>query len=115
MTKQKAIANHRKMWRWIADETERREYAVDKSDYFDIMGIPEVNIPLQNCYCCEYDGNVGDGDCASCPIKWPTGVCYDGGLYSQWAKALSHNRRDWLTTAALARQIAELPEKEDVK
>ena len=33
MTKQEAIAAHRKMWRWIADETERRKYAVKKSEH----------------------------------------------------------------------------------
>ena len=60
MTREEAIANHRKMWRWIADETERRECAVKKTDYFDAMGIHEEDRPLSNCYCCEYINNHND-------------------------------------------------------
>lgn len=35
LTREEAIANHRKMWNWIADETERWEDCATKSDYFN--------------------------------------------------------------------------------
>lgn len=110
MTREEAIANHRKMWRWIADETERRQCVVDKSNYFNAMGIPGKDRPLAQCYCCEYanDNSEGNYDCALCPIEWPTGSCGQGGLYHQWFYAYGN----WRESAALARRIAELPEKE---
>ena len=108
MTREEAIAAHRKMWRWIADETERRERAVHKYDYFDATGIPEDERPFRYCYCCNYAIS-----CALCPIEWPTGQCIDGGLYSQWQQETEFSNGDWAKAAALARQIAELPEKED--
>ena len=33
LTKELAIKLHRKLWRWIADETERRKEVVEKYDY----------------------------------------------------------------------------------
>ncbi len=115
MTKQEAIAAHRKMWRWIADETERRECVVIKTDYLDAMGIPEKDVPHAGCYCCDYglrSGGVGNC-CASCPIKWPGGCCVGDGLYGQWANTYEHN--NWIAAAEIARRIAELPEREDVR
>lgn len=111
MTKAEAIAAHRKMWRWIADETARRKCVVDKSDYFEAMGIPEEDRPSARCYCCEYDKDNGDNNCALCPIEWPTGHCCGGGLYSRWTDTFDYC--DWITAAEIARRIAELPEKED--
>ncbi len=117
MTKQEAIAKHRKMWNWIADETERRKIAVGKEMYFDAMNISGKDLPLHNCYCCEYDSNNGEYDCNSCPIEWPGGSCSAGGLYSQWLDTFNYYSWyfDWITATSIARQIAELPEKEDVK
>ena len=114
MTKQEAIAAHRKMWRWIADETERRKYAVKKSEYFDAMGIPEENRPSDNCYCCEYVMNHNRTDCDLCPIEWPGRHCFGGrGLYKKWVDASDND--NWAEAAALALVIAELPEREDIK
>ena len=112
MTREEAIANHRKMWRWIADQTERRQRVVDKSNYFIAMGIPGKDWPSANCYCCEYDRDNGKYDCALCPIEWPTGSCCqgEGGLYHQWLYAYGN----WRESAALARRIAELPERDEV-
>ena len=43
-----------KMWRWIADETERVQHAVFKGQYFSMMKISEDEVPLNSCYCCDY-------------------------------------------------------------
>ncbi len=116
MTKQDAIAAHRKMWRWIADETERRKIAVGKAMYFDAMGIPRNERPLVYCYCCQYAGYNKNICCISCPIKWPTGRCNNGGgLYLKWTCVLDHECYNWRKAADIARQIADLPEREDVR
>lgn len=39
MELKKAIENHRKMWNWIADETEKQKRAVDKWEYYFAMKI----------------------------------------------------------------------------
>ena len=111
MTREEAIANHRKMWRWIADETERRKCEVDKSAYFNAMGITGKDIPWAQCYCCEYvnDKCKDTYDCALCPIEWPGGSCCQGGLSYQWLHAYGN----WRESAALARRIAELPERDE--
>ena len=42
LTKSEAIANHRKMWNWIADETMKRKCKVEKWDYFKAHGITDI-------------------------------------------------------------------------
>ena len=119
MTKQEAITNHRKMWRWIADETERRGSVATPAHYFDTMGIPGEDRPYQLSYCCDYGLRSGGAwnCCASCPIEWPGGAsgshlfnCGNGGLRSQFIDVSLRN--DWIAAAALAHKIAELPESE---
>lgn len=34
LTREQAIKEHRKMWRWIAEETENRRYCVSKTKYY---------------------------------------------------------------------------------
>lgn len=114
MTKQEAIAAHRKMWNWIADETEWRERAVHKYDYFNAMDIPEDKRPHFDCYCCEYACRRNGADCSLCPLEWSTGRCDNDGLYSQWYIETSFRGGrggDWRKAAAIAREIANLPEK----
>lgn len=112
LTKSKAIANHRKMWRWIAEETLKQERKVKKLEYFKAHGITDV--PVNLCYCCEY--GLDTGACPDCPIEWggKYGTCIDRdscndfkGLYVLWWKEL-----DYIKAAELARQIAELTERE---
>ena len=135
MTKQEAIAAHRKMWRWIADETERREEIVREEDYFAEMGLEASNI-MNLCFCCQYaedrqmiSNDINKYMCDYCPVLWGTesrakiffcqGSEYDdGGLYMAWVEAISKQKSsaapEWVRkAAALARQIAELPERED--
>ncbi|MCI5891822.1 MAG: hypothetical protein MRZ66_00230 [Clostridiales bacterium] len=111
LTKQQTIAEHRKMWHWIADETKKQGRKVEKEEYFKAMNIPSENRPELDCYCCEYAGR----ECLECPVEWDGdyGVCCDRhtcgdweGLYAQWA-----NTNDPEESAQLARKIAEQPER----
>ena len=118
LTKQEAIANHRKMWRWIAKETEKQRRIVGKGEYFKSIRIKlfdVYNVPSCQCYCCEYDTQYYD-TCEFCPMDWGSEVMaymcnhkkYDGdrnGLFAQWSDTTS-----WQEAARLARAIAELDE-----
>ena len=112
ITKSEAIANHRKMWRWIAEETLKQERKVEKWEYFKEHGIRRLNIPLCQCYCCEYGFDAGV--CPDCPVEWggeydtclDRDNCYDHkGLYALWER-----EPNYLKAAELAKKIAELPE-----
>ena len=115
LTKSEAIANHRKMWNWIADETLKRKGRVAKSVYFEAHGVRVLDIPLSRCYCCEYVNNRNCADCSDCPIDWggKYGSCTDinilnneKGLFSLWC-----DESDYIKSAELAKRIAELPER----
>ena len=111
LTKSEAIANHRKMWRWIAEETLKQKCKVEKSEYFKAHGITYV--PLTLCYCCEYI--LDAGVCPDCLIEWggEYGTCLDRdnrydhkGLYALWKR-----ETNYIKAAELAKKIAELPER----
>lgn len=109
LTKAEAIANHRKMWNWIADETLRRKKFVDKDDYFETLGI--TSIPRLKCYCCDYDYNfINMSRCEHCPIDWNSGSfvlqCMNN-VFFLWMS----NLYNYKEAAKLARQIANLPER----
>lgn len=137
LSREEAIRMHRKMWNWLADETEKQNVSVDKFDFFKAHGIPESKRPLNYCYCCEYvyqttgeelDVNWKTAeelpeDCADiCPIDWGAekDCMTDGSIF--WGV-----KRDCMTEgsaflqwydteepearAKIARIIAELPEK----
>lgn len=104
------VANHRKMWNWIADETLRRKDFVYKPNYFVSIGLDSEKWPLCNCYCCEY----ARADCFFCPLEWTTAdgdssVCYYGGQFGRWKDAIGAN--NWEEAARLAKEIANLPER----
>ncbi|MDO5399307.1 MAG: hypothetical protein Q4G33_15440 [bacterium] len=101
MTKQEAIENHRKMWRWIAEQTRIRKRIVSKNEYFDTFGIPYISTC---CYCCEYAENT----CSNCPIEWNRRYCMDSE-YAKWLYADT-----WQEAAHWAEVIAELPERIEV-
>ncbi|MFR2774814.1 MAG: hypothetical protein ACLTBR_03175 [Anaerostipes sp.] len=120
LTKKKAIASHRKMWNWIADETERSKNYVDESDYFKAMKVPDGDEPAFDSYCCEYaiQQNNGEfiGACKYCPLDWKSesdlAMCEvkevwgdDEGLYEEWRQA--HVKDN----AKIAREIANLKER----
>ena len=83
ITKKQAIAEHRKMWQWIAEETLKRKKIVYKKEYMKEY-FPNEDIRC-NCFCCEYDKqktnpeeNIG---CKFCPLDWgsdcSTAQCMD--------------------------------------
>ncbi len=112
LTKDEAIANHRRKWNWIADETLKQKRRVEEWDFFKAHGIREI--PFMGKYCCDY----ARGNCDCCPIEWgdTTDFCkclqklqkYHGdprGLYALWFR-----QPNYIKYAELARRIAELPE-----
>lgn len=110
LTREQAIAEHRKMWSWIAGETERTGHKLEKRDYFIRNGISEKI--FLNCFCCEYVHQNGNG-CVLCPIDWGNYIdgqnrCMESLLYDWTYSCDSHEE-----SAQLARQIANLPERTD--
>lgn len=118
MTKQEAIENHRKLWNWIANTSEKENRCVRKGEYFSCFNLKMIK---NDCYCCEYTGN----DCCLWPIKWlGTGKtcdlqCIDSSNISKdWNKSeygLWENTVDVQECIRLARIIANLPENPDVE
>lgn len=121
LTKEQAVAEHRKMWNWIADYLESckpEELPSNiihiKDEYFISNNIDDV--PVSSCYCCDYDMChtvlAYQRRCTACPINWIdstcTGIC---GLYGEILKLNPHE--DFKLMSKLAREIANLPEKEE--
>lgn len=120
LTKKQAIEEHRKMWRWIAEETEKRKRVVRKGEYLDLY-YPNADIEC-DCFCCEYGTQkMIKKPCAKCPINWDSEcdkyMCFDktnfedDNLYALWTEA--GDTENWKKAAEVARQIAELPESEE--
>ena len=118
LTKEEAIRQHRKMWRWIAEEIEKEkeyhEICYYKKQYCNRY-FPGYKI---ECYCflCEYScQKSGNKDrinkCLSCPLQWTNSknlTCI-GGYYG-----LITMLTDKYNRVHYANIIAELPEVEDV-
>lgn len=112
LTREQAIAEHRKMWNWIADQIER------KRKYLSISGLKDKYFfmlkmkiwPVDRCYLCQYANEHSKTfQCDNCPVEKPDGVGCLGGLYYAVNRA-----ETWQEQASLARQIANLPERTDV-
>lgn len=106
LTRAQAIAGHRKMWTWIADETEKTGRRVTKREYITKNNFNEKI--MNDCFCCEYVHQI-NGNCSSCPINWRNGTniendCLDG-LYLLWL----YFENDPKELARLAREISNLP------
>ena len=121
LTKTQAIEEHRKMWNWIADETERRREPVGKYSYlkkyiYTGEGLTKYGTIKDNCFLCEYTVNQSYRNCSSCPLDWAVGenkvrYCTESeSLFTKWYKAFAVD--DWRTCAILAREIANLKEKQ---
>lgn len=105
MTKNEAVENHRKMWRWIAEKTLERKRKVWKGEYFEENDLYPK--PFNDCFCCDYITQFNPIDCAKCPINWGAERCINS-YYSDW----SDWERDYLSCANCASLIANLPERE---
>lgn len=116
MTREQAIAEHRKMWNWIADCIEKHkeifDIAVLKCFYLSTLGKLK-NLSVEKCFLCEYARNERNKKeegttCDYCPIKRADGNGCLGGIYYRVTTAES-----WKQQAEFARQIANLPERTD--
>lgn len=72
LTREQAIAEHRKMWNWIADQIERGKATIDiwesKRVYMQINRIEPI---LNDCFLCEYTKrNRQENICDFCPLLW---------------------------------------------
>ena len=116
LTKKLAVALHRRLWNWIADETVKQQRKVQKFEYppFKHFKI------LSNCWCCEYARTARKNDivkkgremlktpiCEYCPIHWENDKCSDGE-FDEWFVSDT-----WQEAEHWARVIAELPEREE--
>lgn len=136
LTRGEAIRRHRLMWNWIADETEKTGEPIDKSDAFKHFGW-NISHAFALCWCCEWVYRKSDVDldkqasfCSYCPLNWSNGekkilkatcstiTSNDGhtkdGLYDQWCFETSL-LGDPIEASKVARIIANLPEKKEVK
>lgn len=111
LTREQAIEEHRKMWNLIADEILREKRKLNISDlkykYCVKNGFKNINA---DCFLCEYTNY----NCNRRPIDWKNDskmfMCEKNqGL---WIKC--RDAENWQEQAALARQIANLPERTDV-
>ena len=136
LTREEVIRRHRLMWNWIADETEKTGELITKKDAFKHFGW-NISHAFELCWCCEWAYRKSDVDldnrasfCSYCPLNWSNGekkilkatctniITNDGyvndGLYEQWWFRTSC-REDPIEASRLARIIANLPEKKEVK
>lgn len=129
LTKEQAITEHRKMWRWIAEETEKRKYVLSKRTYLYVHFGTRLLDMVSDCFLCEYvygkDNHqeervpICDRDC---PINWGSNnfelkSCSNFhsaySPYVGWYRCFLSQRtaNNWVDAAKYARQIAELPER----
>lgn len=117
-TKKEAIAEHRKMWNWIANMIKQRGTVIDveryKKNYCDNHGYG--NSVENYCFLCEYVTANGI-ECKNCALIWGSheeDECCQTfgrsiGLYSKVI-----HPETWQAQEKFARQIANLPEREDI-
>ena len=114
LTREEAVSRHRKMWRWIAEETEKRKRIVVKLEYFMAMKTKKKDIPFNMCYCCEYARlDEISCNCELCPILWDgidNHCCKNGSSFRSWGDTCN-----WQVAAKAAKAIAELPERKENK
>ena len=122
LTRERAIQEHRKMWNWIADQYEnhtdicqsckciqelKTKYITTQTFYDKIMF---------GCFCCDYVFSHGR-TCSSCPIDWGSSSASNMCLFKDEDHKLNlygildMSEETMLECAAIARQIANLPER----
>lgn len=118
LTREQAITEHRKMWRWIAEQY------IGKDDIYYMNPYRFKQIYLYKngynsslihscCFLCEYVKKWKN--CDKCPLDWGIsksciGDSKNDGLYKQINTY--YYEENYKKCAELARQIAELPEKQ---
>ena len=120
MTKQEAVAKHRKLWNEIADMIDRGErYGVIDLKREALNNLGEENDIYNNCYCCEYARMY----CSNCPVVWNNEDSRCRFMCETGSYEYDENNSEWLNfmyaikdgyydlAAKVAREIANLPEK----
>lgn len=115
LTREEAIRLHRAMWNWIADVIEKIQHVQD-IDFLKCKFTWEIT-PCQripcNCYCCAFACNNDNVDgCILCPLDW--GTDHEDDFPCEKENGLWVQCRDctnWGKQAALARKIANLPDR----
>lgn len=104
--------------------TRKRNRKVKKEEYFSYLYLktPDEVTPHRLCYCCQFDSDCAyyraESKCRNCPINWGSErhnfKCIDKyrnedylSLYGKWELT-----KNWRTAAKLAKQIAELSERD---
>lgn len=112
LTREQAITEHWMMWNWIEQKIREAKRVLNipdlKIEYLENNGFNHI---FADCFLCQYVSEVSvfEIQCNYCPVERPSGDDCLGGL---WRDVLTADT--WQEQAALARQIAELPEREDV-
>lgn len=128
LTKKQAVKRHRKMWKWLAKQTQKRQDGyLTKEDYFKEH--PWLAVPHKRCYLCEYakERHVDEGKwCDKCPLVWGipdegfssnpnltegrdyTPKCFE---YDLWVFSLGN----WEKRSYTANLIANLPTKKQFR
>lgn len=76
LTREQAIAEHRKMWLWISRQIMKDYVANEKvrTIYYYKCDYLNCNFPNENvkskCFCCEYVIQHGESCSEDCPLYW---------------------------------------------
>lgn len=117
MTREEALAGHRKLWNEIADMIERGVKR-DHANYYKekaLEHLGEERSIAGNCYLCEYADNheekISVWSCKfDCPVEWYGGSCmFRKSEYKLFERAIE--AQNYTIAAILARKIANLPER----
>lgn len=125
LTKKEALEKTVHMWRWIAEECEKRKRAISKKEYFEYHNISDI--PLSRCYLCEYQyqfkvhtclikkWNLEDDDCLGggcCCGDYEFGDYRDGFYDNDYKKCIKAAN----TIADLAEmELKKLEKEADIK
>lgn len=133
LTKEECVRRHRLLWNYIADQILEKEnvHWEYKTEAFEHFGWNvSISYIFNYCWACYYDSMkclemVDDpkcacesevSDCPYCLFKWnsdKTNYCVKPhALYGRFLD--SHRSNDWKEAAKIARDIANMPVREDV-
>lgn len=144
LTKEEAVRRHRELWNKIAELCTSKDIGMGTGDSIKYIALKSLGYddplcaPTNRCWACEYAINkaiylyainkaiylhkcnsglkvrILEDMCHFCPIKWKTTQCHDeGGEYEIWIRHLVVG--EFEDAAEMARVIANLPEKKEVK
>ena len=127
LTKEEAVKRHRELWNKIAELCTSKDIGMRTGDSIKYIALKSlgyddpIEIPNSMCWACEYAiynaihlHGTNEGICCFCPLKWKTELCYDkSGEYKIWIRHLVVG--EFEDAAEMARVIANLPEKKEVK